>query len=340
MTARSGYLVPATLLAAVLCGQLWGEERVTIRPPDSAGLMTMSGDIISYDDVVLRIRTRGPQPIESIPSAQVAAVEYYRIPAHQSGLQAFHSGDLPTAIAHLREAAQQESRGWVRREILALLVRSHLRLDQRGEAASRFVEIASEEPQTRHWGTAPLIWSSGAINETLRSAARRWFVQNSDAVRLIGAGLLLSSPEDAAAARTELQRLTRLPNPHISGLARAQLWRDQLTTAAPSAPELDRWRREVERMPESIQGGPWYLVAQGALARSDLESAAAALLRVFLVHHENEALAAQAGLEAARLLERLNRKAEADIIAREVVERFAGTSFAGEARGILDAATP
>lgn len=311
------------------------EDRVTIRPAGSAGVMTLTGDILDYNASVLTLRTSLDQPAANIDSRTVLAVETYRTPAHQSGIEAFEAGRLPDAVAQFTQALTTERRAWVRGDLLAWLVRAHQRLGQFEPAAARFVDIVSSATLSRHWNIAPLVWSAETIPPTLRVTARQWLVHSTEGVRLVGASLLLG---DSPQAATELQTLARSTDRQIAGLAEAQLWRQSLTsTGGPSTLELQRWRRDVERMPESVRAGPWYLIGRGELLRNVHEEGASALLRVFIAHADNEPLAARAGVDAGLALTRLNRRDEAATVYREIIQRFAWSTFAAEAKAQLAA---
>lgn len=326
------------LLSSVLaCGSLSAEDRVTVRPPESAGLMTVSGDILGYDDETLTLRVRSGVALQTYDSREVVAVEIQRTAGHLAGLVALDAGQIDEARAQFQKGLMTEQRGWVRHEMLGGLIRCHLRRDDYPQAVALFMDIVLNEPHTRQWDIAPLAWGSETVSEDLRANARRWLLQNSEAVRLVAASLLLHDPDGNA--RKEMESLARSQDRYIGSLARAQLWRIALDTPNNlSAQMLDRWRREVERMPESIRSGPWFLIGRGHQLRNEPDEAISAYLRVFMVHAGNEPLAARSGFEAALALTRLNRHTEADAISRELIDRFGWTTFATEARTALKAA--
>ncbi len=305
-------------------------DRVTIRPEDSAGLVVVTGDVEDYTDQTLTLRTGGAG-LRTYPASTIAAVETYRTPGHQSGIERYQRGDIAAAISDFEQGLQREQRKWVRREILAWLVRCHQRRGDRESAASRFVEIVTEDPQTRFWNVAPLTWMAATTSERLQTVGKQWVVSPSEAVRLVGASLLLGAPQTRLTGLAELHKLARSQDRYVGPLAQAQLWGATLDVKITSVEELARWERDVERMPASIRGGPWYAVGQARLRRSEPEEAAAALLRVLIVHDTDEQLAARAGLEAALSLRRINREHEARIVLQEVMQRFPWTPSAKEA---------
>ena len=315
-------------------------DRVTIRPEDSGGLITLTGTIADYNDESLTLHPAGRGAPQTIRARSVLAVETYRTPGHQTGIEAYQRGDMPAAVQAFEQALQTENRGWVRQEILAWLVRCHRRRGDRDAAVARFVEIVTAEPRTRQWGIAPLGWMAEPLSARLQVAARQWLVSKSDAVRLVGASLLMGETTQRIGAISELNRLVKSSDPYVSSQAQALLWSANLPATITSAEQMNRWLREIERMPESIRGGPWYVLGQARLQRSEPDEAVTALLRVLLQYPENEELASRSGIDAALALERLNRFSEAEPIFREVADRFPWTSAGQEAQERLSAAAP
>jgi tetratricopeptide (TPR) repeat protein len=342
MTRRGRCLMAcaaAIVGSALLAGRGAAEDRVTIRPPDSAGLMVVPGDVVQYDDQTLTLRSKSGVAVQTYSTRDVVAVETYRTPGHQAGLEALQAGRTDEALAQFLKGLETEQRRWVREDLLAALIRCHQRQGDLAQAAARFVEIVMAEPRTRHWDLAPLVWGPETISPELQAAARRWLTQKSEGVRLLAASMLLTDP--ATNTKADMEQLARSSDPYVGSLARAQLWRLTLQTPPGASPQqLDRWRREIERMPESIRGGPWYLLGQAWLQQSGWDEGSAALLRTFIAHAGNEPLAARAGLDAAFALDRLQRQEEAAAVYREVAERFGGTAFAAEARSQLGGAAP
>lgn len=315
-------------------------DRVTIRPEESGGLMTLTGTIADFTDEALTLHPAGRTGAETIPARSVLAIETYRTPGHQTGIESYQRGDIPAAVQAFEQALQSENRSWVRQEILAWLVRCHRRRGDRDAAVSRFVEIVTTEPRTRHWGVAPLGWTAEPLSPRLQVAAKQWLVAKPEAVRLVGASLLMSETTHRIGAISEFNRLVKSADPYVSSQAQALLWSANLPATITSAEQMNRWLREIERMPESIRGGPWYVLAQARLQRNEPDEAVTALLRVFLQYPENEELAARSGLEAALALQRLNRFGEAEPILREVVDRFPWTTSGREALDRLNSSAP
>jgi tetratricopeptide (TPR) repeat protein len=232
-------------------------------------------------------------------------------------------------------ALETEGREWVRREILGELVRCESRLGNAMAANTHFVELVIRDPHHRDWNLAPFGWESPVSTPALQAAARHWLVHPAEGVRLVGAALLMSDAQGIAEAIAELKRLARLTDEYIGPQARVLLWDVEPAGESPSREELERRRRDIERMPESIRAGPWYRLGRAHARRLDAEEAIGAYLRVFIAHAEQDELAARSGLEAAVLLQQLNRSEEAETVLHEVITRFPESRVISEARGRL-----
>jgi tetratricopeptide (TPR) repeat protein len=321
----------AGLVAVALCLTGRAADRVTIRPEDSSGLFVVTGEIVAYNDEVLKLSSGGPGGLQSYSTASVAAVETFRVPLHLRGIELFEQGRIADAIVQFEGALEQEQRSWLRHEVLAWLVKCHQRSGDLDTAAARFAEIIATESHTRYWNIAPLRWGPQSVSERLQVSARRWVSSSSEALRLLGASLTLGDASGRLTGVAELRKLSRSQDRYVNGQAQALLWESTLDSNVTSVEELLRWQREIERMPESIRGGPWYVLGRVRMHRNEPDEAAAAWLRVLIVNDGDELLSARAGLEAALALRRINREAEVRTILQEVIERFPWTPSAREA---------
>jgi hypothetical protein len=194
-----------------------------------------------------------------------------------------------------------------------------------------FAELLRSDPATIHFKLIPLVWTSEAPGETLQMTARGWLNNSSDAIRLIAASALLTSPKDESRCRIELQRLATSDDPRVYWLAEAQLWRTRLNADNIDRVELDRWAARIQQIPESLRGGAYYVLGQGHLRLQEHERAAMSLLWVPLVYHDDHLLAAQACYEAAEALERIGQSVESNTLYRELTSRFRNTAHGAKA---------
>lgn len=329
-------LVRALLILGVLaaCRPVAGraDDRVTLQRAGSAGAITVVGEIEDFTSRRLTIRVKGAGSLQSFPADEVLTVSTSHSPAHQQGLQAFEAGAYAVAEQEFARALAVEGRSWVQQDLLAGMVRSAMRRGDRISAANSFVRMVEQEPATRHWGVIPLMWAPESIGRELRSEAERLLAARPEAARLLGASILLVDAAHSPAARRALDDLARSPEPCVSSLARAQLWRLRLAAGDFTSNQMQSWRGQIETMPRAARAGPMYTLGRAAALRSDLEQAAADWLWLPLVYDEDEPLAARACVEAAHALLRLGRADEAATLYREAAERFGWSPFAEEAR--------
>jgi len=328
--ARLALWLAAAASGAAAAGS--AADRITLQPEQVSGLIGISGEVLDWTAEHVTFRGADTPAPRLYNTSEVVAVETSRTAEHLRGLEQRRQGDIPAAIAAFEAALKTEGRAWLQREILAELVACHQRRQELGRAAGRFVQIIESEPHHRHWGLAPLGWLPQPPPVDVQAAARRWLLHPQPGVRLTGASLLLGDSTARLSALAELKKLERLPDRYVGSLAQAVVWGATLSTNVTSPEELLRWEREVDRMPLSLRGGPWFIIGRTRQHRNEPEEAAAAYLRVLLVHHEDDALAARSGLEAGLALQRLNRDAEARTVLREVIDRYPWSDAANEAR--------
>jgi tetratricopeptide (TPR) repeat protein len=336
------------LIALILANPLRAEydDRVTVRPAPESSPIVIVGEIEEYNARRIVIRVKAGMPVQTFPADAVLDVETHRTQAHIRGLAAVDAGDLTLAETEFIEAANNEARAWVRQEVLSWLVRCARRGDDRLAAGRYFVRLVQSDPETRYWSVIPLIWSAESVSRELRTEAQSWLGSTTEGVQLLGASMLLFDQQFATQAGETLDRLVRSTDRSVQSLARAQAWRLRLIAGDVTPNELLNWRESVERMPESLRGGPMYLIGRAASGRSDLEQAAADWLWLPLVYDDDEPLAARACYEAAQALDQLGRSDEAVPLYDEVLQRYGWSPFAADARQRLlqladgDAADP
>lgn len=329
------FLIAAAMLLAPRAGAL-AEDRVTVQPASAGSPITVVGEIEDFNGRRITIRVQSGVPLQSYPAEEVLNVSTYYTQQHREGMRALQAGDPGEARDLFDIALIREPRSWVQREIRAWLVRCALQQSDRVTAGLMFNEIVRSDAETRHWGVAPLIWAPEQVGDALRESARDWLTARFEPARLLGASVLLLDPVFGDVARTELDRLTRSANRNVVELARSQEWRLRLTGEELSPRELDNWTDRIERLPESLRAGPYYLLGRAFALRGELEQAAAGYLWVPLVYNDDPLLSARAALDAANALSRLGRGDEAQSLYGELVEKYAWSPFAEEARSQLE----
>ncbi|TWT58087.1 hypothetical protein KOR42_14580 [Thalassoglobus neptunius] len=300
---------------------VFAQDRVTYLPEGAAAPITLVGEVLDSTGEELRLRPSGGIP-QSIPADRVVEIETHYDPSHLKGIEFFQNDQLQEAEEAFRAALKREPREWVDRELLAWLTRSYLREGQLTAALQSFRELVSSDPLTRHWGLAPLEWSSRQVSGGLRQAAKPLVVESRATDRLLGASLLMFDPIAGPAARAELNDLARNTNPRISKLARSQLWRLTLSTGEVTQNRLINWQDDIDALPVGLRAGPQFLLAKGYEQIGLPRLAAAEYLKLTILYSEHEVLTAAATLEAARLIGETGLTQEADLLYRELLARF------------------
>jgi len=323
-------------LSALLGGSfLHAEDRVTVRTETGSGQAVLTGTVMDWNGE--RLRMKAGDDVREFDASRVADVVSPRLATHVVGLKSLSEGRADEAHASLTKALSEEPRQWMRREVLASIVRADLAREDRAAAGKDFLALLDSDPKTRHFNLIPLDWETNAPKAGLSSAARGWMQGNaSEAAKLLAASVLLFDSNASKDAVETLDRLARSSNVKIYTLARAQLWRQQVARGTVPAGEIERWEDRINDIPEPLRGGAYYQIGQGWAGRGDPERAAAAFLWLPLVYDADGGLAASAAVLAAEELTKFGRTADAVQLYREVLARFPQTAAAGHAKAQLE----
>ena len=319
------------LIFSVLASAASAEDKVVLLLKGGSSRITISGTIVDYTGRSIQIRPRAGMAVKTYPTSQVLEVHTSQSTAHSRGLELLADYRTREAVLNFEKAIALEPRTWVRRELLALLIQCETRLQDYAGAGSHFRLLAKSDANSNDFKLIPLFWAREILKEEARKAATGWILTDSDIDQLIGASWLLFNSKYSEMASNTLKELSTSTDERVRLLAKAQLWRLQLRGRDISRFELQRWESRIERMPEELRGGPYYLLGAGHLLRQEHERAAAALLWTALVYDFDHQLAARACLKAAETMKQLGQKDEAKNLFREVAIRFRDTSYAQDA---------
>lgn len=320
-----------TAVAAVFPVLGWGQDVVHVANPTSVqGYAEWRGQVIDYTGRELQLQLPSGQA-RTFPADQVVSIETSRGPQQVEADRRFAAGEFDGALALYVEARNREPRPWVRRQITARIVWCYRALEQPERAGAEFLDVLiPADPDTPYFACIPLAWVPGQPSLAVERASAEWIRRDQvPAAVLLGASHLVSTNYRNAAIE-RLNRLATDPDKRIALLAYAQTWRAVVVTADPQ--QLDRWREAIERMPEPLRAGPYYVVGLAEAHRQRWEAAALAWLRVPVLYPEQRLLAARSLLDAGRSLERLGQSDEAVGLYRELVEGYPKTPAAGEGR--------
>ncbi|MGC1272285.1 MAG: hypothetical protein WBC44_01155 [Planctomycetaceae bacterium] len=328
-------LVTFFLAVLALAATARADDRVTVRTPSGVGKVVLVGQILDWTGGVIKIRSG--DDVHEIVAERVVNVETPRLKSHLDGLKAFENGNADEAATQLNAALAEDTRQWMRREILAVLVRVALARGDRAQAVSNFLAIESSDPATQHLRLIPLDWSTTPPEPFLAAEARLWLRPGrSDNAKLLAASILLFDEKSGDQAAEILNELASQTKPHLFTLARAQLWRRQLVDGRVPIGEIERWEDRLKEIPEPFRGGPYSLIGRAWSAAGDPERAAAALLWLPLVYDADPSLAARSAVQAGDELTKIGRTGDAIVLYREVLTRFPSTTAAKDAQARID----
>ena len=300
------------------------QDYVVIQQPGGSRVK-YPGIIDDYTGREVSLQIRLGEKLRRFARQDVVEVQTAYTAHHEKGRTLLAKGKAVEAKAELTLALKEEDRTWVRREILAQLVRCALWDGNYRTATPLFLSIIESDPETLHYGLAPLAWTDEPADANVKLDARAWLADRSLESQLIGASFLLFDRELNEQAEATLRRLARESNIKLQRLAQMQLWRVRLLGGTATPNELLRWEMSVEELPEELRSGGYFVLGQTFKRMQQPERAAAALLWLPLVYDGDRYLAARACFEAAEQVESFGDLAQATNLYSEVVFRFGDT---------------
>ena len=315
---------------AVICS-CSAEDRVTLIPEGAVDPVVLIGSVEDFTGEELVIRRNGVASADRFSASTIQSVQTWKSAVYEQGVAELQAAETPAAEQSLLKALREEPRDWVKREILSMLVRCAIRQGDWGTAGTRFLQITNQDPKSPHWNIAPILWAPQPLGDHQKTLARAWINEPNSPTRLLAASWLLQDPVYGEAAEKKLDDLARDANGIVASLARSQLWRMRLGLEL-SELEIHKWQHEVRRMPRELRAGPQYLVGRGFLQRSEPGAGAAELLWLSMVYVDNEDLSARALVDAAGALEKTGQSQAAISLYSRIIERFAWSPWANEAR--------
>jgi tetratricopeptide (TPR) repeat protein len=273
----------------------------------------------------------------TIPAERVLEVHAEWNSPHRRGDDLFAEARFAEALEQYRQAVAQDQRAWVRRRLASQAAWCYRNLGQHEYAASAFLTLATQDSATPYFDAVPLSWTSTQPGAAFEAKLRKWLDDENPIVSLVAASWLLATA-DRSAATEKLRDLADVADPRVALLAQAQLWRTQQATA--KSEDVARWRKALERLPEPLRAGPYYVTGQALARLGGGEEAALVLLRVPVLYPQHRELAAESLLAAGRELEKLGRAEEARRLHQELVAAYGESPLAELARQALEQTAP
>jgi len=185
--------------------------------------------------------------------------------------------------------------------VYAKLVQCYLAQEDFGNAASHFLKVIDDDPQSRFRHLVPLVWTSSRPNNQQLKKAQYWLESDEPMIALMGASWLLADQNNEK-AKPKMEKLARDFDPVIASLAKAQLWR--LDTVAVDKKRLAIRIQQTELMPEKV------------------------FMRIPVNDPQQGSLAAASLYQIAWLLKSTNREQESQALRNELKEKFGDTVWA------------
>ena len=332
-----GKLLAATLLAAMPTGRADGQDTVYVwTDSDYQGYAKATGRVVDYTGEGLVLEVPGGSR-RSFPAERIFRIDTYQTERQRDADALFAKREFDSADTFYRQARGVEKRPWVRRQITAQIVWCLRALGRTEAAAEQFLLLILNDAETPYFACIPLAWYASVPSGPLERAARGWLDRDEmPAAQLMGASHLTST----AARPLALARLRELAvanSPSIALLARAQTWRAEVVTVG--AEKISAWQATIQRMPQPLRAGPYYVLGRGRAHQQAWEEAALAWMRVPILYPQHRFLAARSLVDAGRSLEKLGRLGDATRLYDEVMTDFSDTPSVAEARSLLEEVT-
>ncbi len=308
----------AILLAVARDAAAQNQDTVYVSTGSAGGHARLGGEILDYSGAGLRIRVAGGHE-KLIPAEKILGIETFYIRPHVDANRMFEVGKYDQAAPLYQDALDKEPRRWVRRQIMAQLIRCYDALGRPDRAGNGFVALIEGDPATPYFDCIPLAWLPRQPSPAMEQLARGWTQNKQPAVVLLGLSYLLQT-SDRQNTLLQLRQLSAGSDRRVALLAMAQTWRASIPTA--KIPQLDAWNRAVEQMPETLAAGPYFVLGAAWIQKQQWEKAALALMRLPILYPQQRALAAQALVGAGRCMEKLNRKGEALRLYYELIRTY------------------
>ncbi|MBI2826439.1 MAG: hypothetical protein HYX69_17315 [Planctomycetia bacterium] len=312
------------------------DDVVTLSAPNSPQARSkVTGRVVDHTGRELTIEIGGTQ--KRFPAEQVIAIDSEWSDAQLAGDELVAKHDDKAALAQYEQALRAEPRRWVQRHILAQMIWCLRNTDQDRRAGELFLVLLRSDPATPYFACIPIRWIPGQPPADLEKKAREWLASDVPAAVLMGAGHLLSTGNRAAIVG-RLEKLGGDSDPRVASLAHALVWNATFTSASPQ--RLQSWGEQVEKFPDALRAGPYFVLGRALAHHKRPVDAAVALLRVPILYPEDRSLAAGALLGAGRALEDADQSADAAQVYGELLADYAQTQPAVEARERLSNLDP
>lgn len=275
----------------------WNAKEVILVRPDSRNKVSFPGDN------VVRIEPAWNEPLDKVWSL-------------------FRDRKYQEVLTQGAEAIKSKAPLWQRRVILSAMIESASASGKSGIAGNLFEYLAPLDPPNLLLASIPLPWTDELTegDTGMQPRAEKWIVHDQEAVRLLGAGWLLSGSKRATAIKILEQIAKDSKNPTLSAYARIQLWRI-VPPAEIISERLPKWMNERDKLLFPCQAGPTMLLAYRLAQTGQPILAAGEWMRVATLHSERYDLVPKAFAKAIQSLRDADRTEDADRV-QSMLQRY------------------
>ncbi|MCA9070440.1 MAG: tetratricopeptide repeat protein, partial [Planctomycetaceae bacterium] len=133
-------------------------DKVTLLDEKTGSRTRVPCTVIDHTGEFIRYRVREDGPVTVKRSSEVISIETPQVQSHIEALENYASGQTKQAVSLFEQALKEEYRDWVRRDILAMLVKCALRQNNYAQAGNRFLILYQSDPTTQYFKSIPLLW--------------------------------------------------------------------------------------------------------------------------------------------------------------------------------------
>ena len=314
----------ASVLIAILCATgavADAQDVVFLKKSGGDGEVKRKGRIVSWIGDVISIE--GKTGVKDFDTDRLIRIETARHGGYEDGNRLLGQYRYDEAINQFNSALESEPREWMQNIVFAKLVQCYLAREDFAKAASHFLNVIDDDPQSRFRHLVPLVWTSSRPNTQQLKTGEALLDSAEPMVALMGASWLLKSNQKA---NQKMEKLARDFDPVIASLAKTQLWR--LDNVPLNEKRMAIRIQQVQAMPEKIRCGAWYLIADAQVKLKQEDEAIVNFMRIPINDPQQGGLAAAAIYQTAWLLKKTNRQQQSQALRNELKEKFGDTIWA------------
>ena len=141
--------VTVLALPGLVCAQGEFTDQVVLQGSTVSSRVTIQCEITDYTGEFIVLRTATTKNERRFPVSQIVSVKTPQMASHERGLKHLDDGAYEQAEAALTQALTDEARRWMRREVLADLIRCSLRQNRYAAAGTLFQRLYAADRTTR-----------------------------------------------------------------------------------------------------------------------------------------------------------------------------------------------